>query len=71
MDELLVMEADTLGGLDMTYAAPSFDADSNERYMNGVRKMRIPYFITDYGKREVERLFRERMDFYSGARPTP
>lgn len=64
-DELILMEADTLGGLDVSKVTPSFDKESNERYMNGVRKIRFPLFITKYGKQKFEELYKAREDFYA------
>jgi hypothetical protein len=61
-DELVLMEADTLGGLDVT---PTFDRSSNERIMNGFRKRRQPLLITDYAKNMFEKVFQNRVDFYA------
>ncbi|MBU0999332.1 HD domain-containing protein [Patescibacteria group bacterium] len=63
-DELILMEADTLGGLDTNYVKPTFSAESNLRYIEGVKTKRAPKFITDYGKKELPRLIQMRMDFY-------
>jgi hypothetical protein len=65
IDALVLMEADTLGGLDVSYVTPTFDAASNEKYMQGVRARRLPYFTTDYGKSEFERLFRMRNEYFA------
>ena len=35
-DELILMEADTLGALDVTLVTPSFDVESNDKWMRGV-----------------------------------
>jgi hypothetical protein len=51
-DELLLMEADTLGGLGGSPENSTFDPDSSERYLRGVLARRLPLFITEYGKRE-------------------
>ncbi len=64
LDELILMEADTLGGIDPFELEPGFDPASNEKYMKGVKQSRIPYFVTDYGKREVEKLFKARQEYY-------
>lgn len=63
-DELILLEADTLGGLDVNYVRPTFDIESNNRYLREVRKRRVPKFITDFSKGEVDRLIRARMDYY-------
>lgn len=64
-DEIVLMEADTLGGLDIEKVKPSFDKASNERYMRGVRKMRYPKFMTDHGKKQFEKLYRSREEYYA------
>lgn len=64
-DELVLMEADTLGGLDVDKVKPSFDKVSNDRYMQGVKAKRFPLFITDYGKREFARLYKAREKYYA------
>lgn len=63
-DELILMEADTLGGLDVTKVKPSFDKESNEKYMIGVKTKRYPRFITEYGKRQFEKLYKLRENYY-------
>lgn len=64
-DELVLMEADTLGGLDIEKVKPSFNRASNEKYMRGVKAKRYPLFITDYGKVQFERLYKSREDYYT------
>ncbi|HUW21155.1 MAG TPA: class I SAM-dependent methyltransferase [Candidatus Bathyarchaeia archaeon] len=64
LDELILMEADTLGGLDTSLIKPTFDFESNRRYIKGVKKKRGPLFITDYGKKELPRLIKMRIDYY-------
>ena len=64
VDELVLMEADTLGGLDIEEVKPTFDKESNDRYMKGVREKRLPLFITEYGKMEFERLYKARQKYY-------
>lgn len=63
-DELILMEADTLGGLDVAFITPTFDWNSNERVMNGSRNRRQPLLITDYAKEMYEKVFQSRIDFY-------
>jgi len=64
-DEFVLMEADTLGGLDMNLIKPTFDFESNERYMRGVKEKRVPKFITNFSKETVKGLIQGRMDYYS------
>lgn len=63
-DELVLMEADTLGGLDADMVKPTFDFASNERYVRVCRMKRLPLFITDFGKEEFERLYKVREAYY-------
>lgn len=63
-DELVLMEADTLGGLDTNFVKPTFDFESNEKYMRGVKERRAPKFITEFGKKAVKTLIKRRTDYY-------
>ena len=64
-DELLFMEADTLGALDNQFVTPTFDKQSNETYMRGPLQKRLSLFITEYGKEEAQRLVKEREEYYA------
>ncbi len=64
IDELILMEADTLGALDVSLVKPTFDCQSNLRYIEEVRKKRISKFITDYSKKASEKLVEARLNFY-------
>lgn len=63
-DELALMEADTLGGLDINFVKPSFTKEENEKHMQGVLKKRRPKFITNYGKKKFDELFKLRKKYY-------
>lgn len=63
-DELVLMEADTLGWLDVAKVKPSFDKVSNQKYMEGVRSKRLPLFITEYGRHVFETLYQSREKYY-------
>jgi hypothetical protein len=63
-DELVLLEADTLGMLDVDFAAPTFDHSSNEQFMNGVMNSRVPRFITEYSKNKVKELLKKRGEYY-------
>jgi hypothetical protein len=64
MDELVLMEADTLGGLDVERVRPGFDEDSNRRWMQITKQKRMSRFVTEYAKEVGERLFGEREEYY-------
>ena len=63
-DELVLMEADTLGGLDVSKIKPTFNKLSNTKYMQNVRNKRYPLFITKYSKQQFEKLYKLREDYY-------
>ena len=62
-DELVLMEADMLSGLEIT-DKPRFDAQSNKEYMASMLANRIPRFITDFSKDEAKRLIKIREEYY-------
>lgn len=64
-DELVLMEADTLGSLDVEKVKPTYDKTSNDKYMEEVLKKRFPLFVTEYGKKQFRRLYEARKSFYS------
>jgi hypothetical protein len=64
VDELIFMEADTLAGLDVENATPTFEAAANAKYMIFARDIRFPLFITDTGKKEFKRLFKLRTEYF-------
>ncbi len=64
-DELILMEADTLGALDVSLVKPTFNRDSNEKWLKVVRRKRLPRFITDHSKKEAKRLIKLRQKYYA------
>lgn len=66
-DELVLMEADTLSGLDVTNEKSRFNAESNRRFIKAVKETRLPLFITAFGKREATRLLLARQCLYAKA----
>jgi len=64
-DQFILMEADTLGGLDIDQISESdFDPESNRKYMTKVSERRFPKFITEYGKAMFRELFEKRSNLY-------
>lgn len=63
-DELILMEADMLSGLDVNTKKPTLDAESNKKFMEEMLNTRIPKFITTFSKNEAKRLIRVREDYY-------
>ncbi|MDQ3099484.1 MAG: hypothetical protein M3Q44_07100 [bacterium] len=68
LDEFILMEADTLGALDISFVTPTFDAVTNEKYMNTILKERLPLFVTAYGKSQFLNLFEQRKSYFSSKR---
>lgn len=64
-DELILMEADSLAGMEPDIMGGFADEASEERFMRKSRDKRLSRFITSYGKVEFERLFEKRKN-YSG-----
>ncbi len=64
VDELVLMEADTLGAADSMLVKPSFDAKSNKKWVAKVRQERASRFITDYSKSELPGLLAKREIYY-------
>lgn len=64
-EELVFMEADTLGQLDVDKTPPTFNAEDNLRYLNRVKKNRISRFITHFSKEKAEELLIKREKYYT------
>jgi HD superfamily phosphodiesterase len=63
-DELVLMEADTLGALDVNFIKPTFNTFENTIYLQSVTKNRLPKFITDYSKKQFNILSATRDKYY-------
>lgn len=64
IDEIVLMEADMLSGLDVHSVKPTFDFDSNKKFIHAVKTTRIPKFVTQYSKNEAKKLIQARINFY-------
>ncbi|MFA5021576.1 MAG: HD domain-containing protein [Patescibacteria group bacterium] len=64
VDEIVLMEADMLSGLDANSVKPTFDAKSNKKFINEVKTKRLPKFITGYSLKEAKKLIKVRMAYY-------
>lgn len=64
VDEHILAEADTLGGLDTDKIKPFADKQSSEQYLQGVKRKRVPLFITAYGKLKLQELLQKRERYY-------
>lgn len=62
-DELILAEADILSGIDIDTKS-KLDPKSNKLFMDSVLNTRLPKFITEFSKREAEKLIKKRVDYY-------
>lgn len=65
IDELILMEADTLGAIDISKVEPGFDKETNEKYMNNSVRFRRSLFISKRGKELIDTLIEERNHYYN------
>lgn len=56
LDEIILMEADTLGAIDIARVKPTFDGAGAEKYIAKLKAKRLPLFRTDLGKDLAEEL---------------
>jgi putative nucleotidyltransferase with HDIG domain len=68
LDELVLMEADTLGAIDITRVTPTFDYDSGMKYIEGLKRKRLPRFCTDLGKKHAGELLPRFEQFFAEKR---
>jgi len=64
VDEHIIVEADTLGALDVTKVKPTFDEANSERYLKSTNERRLPLFITKFGKQKYQQLFIKHQQYY-------
>jgi hypothetical protein len=62
-DELVLMEADTLAGLDPEIMGVFADEASESRFLRKNRELRFCKFISGYSKKEYERLYVKRVNY--------
>jgi HD superfamily phosphodiesterase len=63
-DELVLMEADTLGVADPKAAMPTHTIPEYKNWLKIVEKQRISKFITKYSKQKVKELLNQRAIYY-------
>ncbi|MEA2056135.1 MAG: hypothetical protein U9O78_00240 [Patescibacteria group bacterium] len=63
-DQVLLLEADTLGAMDMSRLPGGMSYESNQKYVRDVREKRFPLFRHKVAKEMGEKLLQERIDFY-------
>lgn len=64
IDEIVLMEADMLSGLDVNSVKPTFDFESNQKFIHAIKTKRIPKFFNQYSKNEAKKLIKARINFY-------
>lgn len=63
-EEISLLEADVLGACDVSAVTPTFDPDSNQRWMRNVIEVKVPKFIHTYAIGEAQHLLEERERYY-------
>jgi hypothetical protein len=63
-DEIMLLEADTLGAMDINRTPGSMDYDSNQKYLRDVREKRLPLFKHQPALDIGQQLLQQRVDFY-------
>ncbi len=63
-DEILLLEADTLGAMDINRTPGSMDYDSNQKYLRDVTEKRMPLFKHAPAKEIGQKLLQQRVNFY-------
>ncbi len=56
LDELILMEADTLGIIDISRVKPTYNRDDWIRFLESVKGRRAPRFLTTLGKKYLKEL---------------
>jgi len=64
-DELLLVEADTLGALDADLVTPTFSKADNQRYVVELERKRRPLFIHKAAVKAYDELLIKRINFYA------
>jgi hypothetical protein len=64
IDELILLEADSLSGMDVGGEKPVFDVESNKTFMASI-DIRISKFVTNYSKNEAKKLLRKRKQYFA------
>jgi len=63
-DEVILMEADTLGAVDVTRLKPNFEIESAKKYIKGFHNKRVKMFKTETGKNYLKILLPNFYKFY-------
>ncbi|MFA6322276.1 MAG: HD domain-containing protein [Candidatus Buchananbacteria bacterium] len=64
IDEIVLMEADILSGLDIKTVTPTFDFESNKKFIQEVEISRMPKFLNQYSRDKAKQLIPQRMAWY-------
>ena len=59
LEEFVFMEADTLGAIDLARVVPTFDKENGLKYIESLKKRRMPLFTSELGKEYLEQLLPE------------
>lgn len=64
-DEIILMEADTLGVIDISRVKPTFDEKDIYQYTFRLNRNRFPRFETDEGKRLKDKLYPKFLEYFN------
>jgi hypothetical protein len=64
LDELVLMEADTLGANDLTRVHPTYNREDGLRYIEATKRKRVARFTTDLGKQYLAALLPQTEAYY-------
>ncbi|MFA5828472.1 MAG: HD domain-containing protein [Candidatus Shapirobacteria bacterium] len=63
-EETVLVEADTLGAIDLQRLSPTFKKEDGLKYIDGLKKKRIPKFKTDLGKQFLSKLLPAFIEYF-------
>lgn len=63
-DQKVLMEADTLGAIDVDVVAPTFDPEANAKYLRTSLIKRTSRFISSYSKQVLSETLKKRQEYY-------
>lgn len=66
LPELVLMEADTLGAIDMSRVKVTFDRENGLKYLSELHRRRVPKFQTELGKQILAELLPTITAYFNG-----
>ncbi len=69
LEEIVLMEADTLGSIDLGRVTPTFDFENGLQYIEGLKRKRLPKFQTELGKQLLDKLLPAFIGYFEEMKP--